>query len=143
MALQRRGVSLERCYQSDLNSIFNKFQEGNVIVGFIIHSLTPTTTEVSLRSVLGQIFTSGHHWYAISRLRRMKSAHEEQSETWKSRKAIHLDGKNNAGVWHIIDSCVDHVTDIQTNKELLYFLEQVRDEGADIFRAEAKLDLVS
>ena len=141
MALERRGVTLERCHTDMSPALYT--DDGQILIGFIIHSLASTRSQASLRSLVGWFFTSGHHWYAISRLRRMHIKGEAQNALQESRTNKELHGTDQKELWYIIDSCVDQVTEIQSNKELICILEEARDKGGDIFRAIATLDLIS
>ena len=135
MALQRRGVTLERCY--DNSYTLSNSDDGRMVVGYIIHSLVSTRSSLSLRSMLGWFFTSGHHWYSISRLRRMKrEMNTELNKMASNAPVIHKNDPSE--LWYIIDSCLDEVSQIYST-ELKCLLQETKEQGGDIFRAVATL----
>ena len=146
-SLLKRNVELEWYNSSDTSTNSNNDQK--IIIGYIINEE---------RRFL--FFKRSRHWYTITRLRRVsierlipnsdenendKNGDNNSSINDESFNKVYLDEKtgNNAnyrtGQWHIIDSEMDSINDLNSDVELNDFLTQVERNGGNVLRAVLNL----
>ena len=86
--------------------------------------------------LVGGLFETGRHWYAVSRLRRIQPYNGESNNHMMGMHgdvAAKMD--TTVAFWYIIDSDQDEVVKLTSDAELEEYLASIQARGGQIFRA--------
>jgi len=131
-ALTKRNIKME--WYNDVGSNLNDIvlaDSNSLLIGFIINCIEPFSI-----SKMTSVFTTSRHWFAITKVRRLKQ-HQIDTE-FDANCSLFFDSASgdeigyDGDTWHLVNS--DEAWDM-TSEQVRDFLFEVKNEKGSIFQA--------
>lgn len=123
MALSRRNVELSWFTPNSKDLLLEVDAPNTCVIGFIVNDINEKSIFRRVPLLGGWFFGDGRHWYAITRLQRGGSSHDNAQKKWK-----------------VLDSMNEKAEFLDTDALLLELLCATVEQGGNVFRATTRIE---